>query len=68
MSDADKVADRLERLLDVALSSLRDDNDEEAALLALQEALKTAQSLPAGSDQPICLPDLSTATDPEDAP
>jgi hypothetical protein len=39
-------ADRLERLLDLALSYLRDDGDEEAALLALQEATKAAEALP----------------------
>ncbi len=44
-SEADKQVDRLEQLLDVGLAALRG-GDDQAAILALQEAMKTAESLP----------------------
>lgn len=48
MTKRDEAVERLEKLLDVSLKALREDGDEEAALLALQEALKTATGLPKG--------------------
>jgi Tfp pilus assembly protein PilF len=44
-SETDKQVDRLEQLLDVGLAALKG-GDDQAALLALQEALKAADSLP----------------------
>lgn len=54
------AADRLEKLLDVAIAALRSD-DEDSTLMALDEALKTAESLPRKDAVPcvICLPDQS---------
>lgn len=56
-SQGDEIAERLLQLLDVGLAAVRDD-DEDAALLALQEAMKTAERLPKKGETPdvICLP------------
>lgn len=54
---ADEEADRLLALLDVGLQQLRK-GDGQSAVLALQEALQTAQRMPKKADV-ICLPDQS---------
>lgn len=55
-------ADRLEKLLDAALDALRDEDDD-VALMALDEALKEANRLPKKDVPPvICLPDESRQT------
>lgn len=56
-NSADKEADRLMALLDVGLEQLRK-GDGQSAILALQEALQTAERLPKKADV-ICLPDQS---------
>ena len=61
-TEADKNADRLIALLDVALAEVRR-GDGETALLALQEGVKAAERLPKRSDV-ICLPDRSDAVGP----
>lgn len=55
---ADDEADRLMQLLDVGLDQLRK-GDDRMALLAVQEALKSAERLPRERDV-ICLPDRSS--------
>lgn len=57
---ANQEADRLLALLDVGLEQIRK-GDGDAALLALQEALKSAERLPK-KPSVIHLPDLSGAT------
>lgn len=57
-NDAERIAERIAQLIDVATTAIRNDGDEEAALLALQEAVKTAERLPQKVSAPdvICLP------------
>lgn len=54
---ANDEADRLLNLLDIGLEQLRK-GDGDSTLLALQEALKTAERMPKKADV-ICLPDQS---------
>lgn len=54
---ANEEADRLMALLDVGLVQLRK-GDGQSAILALQEALQTAERMPKKADV-ICLPDQS---------
>lgn len=53
----DATADRLERMLDIALAAVRA-GDGDAALMALAEAEETAKRLPGKANPPevICLP------------
>lgn len=57
MIDADKEADRLMRLLDIALDGVRR-GDGDTAILALQEGVETANRLPKRAAV-IALPDRS---------
>lgn len=45
MPTSNEKAERLEKMINIATQALRDD-DEEAALLAIEEALKAAEALP----------------------
>lgn len=54
---ADEEADRLMALLDVGLEQVRR-GDGQSAILALQEALRTAERMPKKTGV-ICLPDRS---------
>lgn len=56
-NDADAEADRLMKMLDMALDAVRG-GDGDAALLALMEAEETANRLPKKASPPevICLP------------
>ena len=49
---ADEQTDRLEQLLDVGLAALKG-GDDESALLALQEALKTIEAIPAAAKEVV---------------
>lgn len=57
MKTADEEFDRLMALLDVGLEQVRR-GDGQSAVLALQEALQTAERLPKKAGV-ICLPDQS---------
>lgn len=54
---ANEEADRLLNILDVGLAQLRE-GDSQSAILALQEALQSAERIPKKAGV-ICLPDQS---------
>ena len=54
---SEDAADRLLRLLDIALGEMRS-GDGESACLVLKEAEETARRMPKKNDV-ICLPDLT---------